>query len=85
MEITSQDVLVVIDVQKDFCPGGALPVRDGDAVIEVIHRVAPRFEHIVLTQDWHPRGHFSFASTYPGRKPFETIEVPYGTDRKSVV
>lgn len=79
MEITSRDVLVVIDVQKDFCPGGALPVRDGDAVIEVIHRVAPRFEHIVLTQDWHPRGHSSFASTYPSRKPFETIEIPYGT------
>ncbi len=67
MEITSQDALLVIDVQNDFCPGGALAVADGDAVIDVIHRVAPRFEHIVLTQDWHPAGHSSFASSMRGR------------------
>jgi len=79
MEITAQDVLLVIDVQNDFCPGGALAVADGDAVLGPIQRVAARFEHIVLTQDWHPAGHSSFASAHAGRKPFETIEVGYGT------
>jgi nicotinamidase/pyrazinamidase len=78
MQITAQDVLIVIDVQNDFCPGGALAVVDGDAVIDVIHRVAPRFEHIVLTQDWHPAGHASFASAHAGRRPFEQIELSYG-------
>ena len=79
MEIGAQDVLLVIDVQNDFCPGGALAVADGDAVLGPIQRVAARFEHIVLTQDWHPAGHSSFASAHAGRKPFETIEVGYGT------
>lgn len=79
MEITSHDVFVVVDVQNDFCPGGALAVAGGDQVIPVIHRVAHWFEHIVLTQDWHPAGHSSFASTYPGRVPLETIELVYGT------
>jgi nicotinamidase/pyrazinamidase len=79
MQITPQDVLVVIDVQNDFCPGGALAVADGDAVIEAIHRIAPRFQHIVLTQDWHPANHSSFASAHPGKKPFEQIELSYGT------
>lgn len=65
MKITGQDALIVIDVQNDFCPGGALAVPDGDAVIPVIQRIAPRFEHILLTQDWHPPGHCSFASSYP--------------------
>lgn len=65
MEITGQDALVVVDVQNDFCPGGALAVPEGDAVIPVIRRIAARFEHILLTQDWHPPGHCSFASTYP--------------------
>ena len=78
MHITPQDVLLVVDIQNDFCPGGALPVHNGDQVIEVIHRVARRFEHIILTQDWHPPGHSSFASAHPGRKPFESIEVSYG-------
>ncbi len=78
MQITSQDVLVVIDVQNDFCPGGALAVADGDAVIEVIQRIAPKFEHIVLTQDWHPAGHSSFASAHAGKKPYEQIELSYG-------
>lgn len=73
MEITGRDFLVVVDVQNDFCAGGALAVPDGDAVIGVIHRIAGRFEHIVLTQDWHPPGHCSFASSYPGRKPFEVV------------
>ena len=78
MPVSSQDVLIVIDVQNDFCPGGALAVADGDAVIDPIHKVAPRFEHIVLTQDWHTRDHFSFASTHAGRKPFEQIHACYG-------
>jgi nicotinamidase/pyrazinamidase len=78
MEINSHDVLVVTDVQNDFCPGGALAVADGDAVIDVIHRIAPSFEHIILTQDWHPARHTSFASTPPGKQPFEQIELSYG-------
>jgi nicotinamidase/pyrazinamidase len=78
MHITPQDVLVVTDVQNDFCPGGALAVADGDAVIESIHRLAPRFEHLVLTQDWHPARHSSFASTHPGRQPYEQIDLSYG-------
>jgi nicotinamidase/pyrazinamidase len=75
METTGRDALIVVDVQNDFCPGGALAVRDGDTVIEVIHRIAPRFEHIVLTQDWHPAGHCSFASSYPRKKPFEMVTL----------
>ena len=78
MLVTAQDVLIVTDVQNDFCPGGALAVPGGDTVIDVIHRVAPRFEHIVLTQDWHPAGHTSFASSHPGKRPFEQIELSYG-------
>ena len=78
MEINSHDVLVVTDVQNDFCPGGALAVADGDAVIDVIHRIAPSFEHIILTQDWHPAGHSSFASAHPGKQPFEQTELSYG-------
>jgi len=78
MRITEQDVLIVVDVQNDFCPGGALAVADGDAVIPVIHRIAPLFEHILLTQDWHSPSHASFASTHPGKHPFETIELSYG-------
>jgi nicotinamidase/pyrazinamidase len=81
MEITNHDVLIVVDVQNDFCPGGALAVKDGHAVIPIIHRIAPRFEHIVLTQDWHPRGHCSFASSYPGKKPLETVELAGGEQR----
>ncbi len=78
MQITPQDVLIVIDVQNDFCPGGALAVADGDAVIDIIHRVAPKFEHVILTQDWHPPGHASFASVHAGKQPFESIELDYG-------
>jgi nicotinamidase-related amidase len=66
--ITDRDALIVVDVQNDFCPGGTLAVPEGDAVIPVIQQVAARFEHIVLTQDWHPKGHCSFASSYPGKK-----------------
>jgi|SRR5687767_4952599 nicotinamidase/pyrazinamidase len=70
--------LIVVDVQNDFCPGGALAVPRGDEVVPLINRLAARFENIVLTQDWHPRGHASFASSHPGKKPFETIELAYG-------
>ena len=68
----------MVDIQNDFCPGGGLAVPRGDEVVPVINRLAQRFEHVVLTQDWHPHGHQSFASTHPGRKPYETITVAYG-------
>ena len=71
--------LVVVDVQNDFIPGGALAVPRGDEVVPVINRLAARFDNVVLTQDWHPRGHASFASSHAGKKPFETIELSYGT------
>jgi len=79
----STDALLVIDVQNDFCPavngvGGALAVPDGDAVVPIINRLAQRFQHVILTQDWHPDGHISFASSHPGKQPFETTEVAYG-------
>jgi nicotinamidase/pyrazinamidase len=74
----SDACLVVVDVQNDFIPGGALAVPKGDEVVPVINRLAARFENVVLTQDWHPRRHASFASAHPGRKPFETIELAYG-------
>lgn len=71
------EVLLVVDVQHDFLPGGALPVPDGDAVIPVINRLARRFGNVVLTQDWHPPGHVSFASTH-GREPYSKIDLVYG-------
>ncbi|HET7261889.1 MAG TPA: bifunctional nicotinamidase/pyrazinamidase [Casimicrobiaceae bacterium] len=71
-------MLVVVDIQNDFLPGGALAVPGGDAVVPVVNRVAARFEHVVLTQDWHPPQHRSFASSHPGRRPFEVIELAYG-------
>lgn len=64
MKVTSQDALLVVDVQNDFCSGGALAVAEGESVIPVIHRIAPLFDHILLTQDWHPPGHCSFASSH---------------------
>ncbi len=73
-----RDLLLVVDVQNDFCPGGALGVPEGDAVVPVINRIQPGFAHVVLTQDWHPPGHQSFASTHPGHAPFETVEAAYG-------
>jgi len=78
MQIDIRDVLIVIDVQNDFCPGGALAVARGDEVIAPIHRVAPLFQHVVLTQDWHTPNHSSFASSHPGNKPFESIQFSYG-------
>jgi nicotinamidase/pyrazinamidase len=78
IRISDDDLLLVIDVQNDFCAGGALAVPDGDAVVPVINRLSERFAHIALTQDWHPNGHSSFATTHPGRAPFEVITMPYG-------
>ena len=73
------DVLLVVDIQNDFCTGGSLAVPRGDEVVFVINALAARFPHVVLTQDWHPRGHLSFASSHPGKQPYQTIEVAYGT------
>lgn len=74
----STEVLIVIDVQNDFCAGGALAVADGDAVVPAVNRLARRFAHVLLTQDWHPPGHRSFASAHGGLKPFESTLMPYG-------
>jgi len=70
--------LVVIDMQYDFCPGGALAVAGGDEIIPLINRLIAEHDHVVLTQDWHPAGHSSFASSHAGKAPFEMIEMPYG-------
>lgn len=70
--------LIVIDVQNDFCPGGALAVADGDAVVAPINALMDQFEAVILTQDWHPAGHSSFASQHPGKAPMEMTEMPYG-------
>lgn len=72
------DVLLVVDIQNDFCPGGGLSVPRGDEVVPLVNRLAQDFAHVVLTQDWHPRGHLSFASSHPGTKPYQTIQVSYG-------
>ncbi len=72
------DVLIVVDVQNDFCPGGAFALPRGDEVVPIVNRLASAFRNAVLTQDWHPRHHLSFASTHPGRGPYETIAAPYG-------
>lgn len=78
MRPTATDCLLVIDVQNDFLPGGALAVPDGDQVIPVVNRLARAFGRVVLTQDWHPRDHVSFAVNHPGTQPFGTIDLPYG-------
>jgi nicotinamidase/pyrazinamidase len=72
------DVLIVVDIQNDFCPGGQLSVPRGDEVVPLINDLARRFQHVVLTQDWHPPGHLSFASSHPGKQPYDIIEVAYG-------
>lgn len=71
--------LIVIDVQNDFCPGGALAVSEGDQIVPLINAMMPDFDTVILTQDWHPVGHSSFASSHDGKIPFETTEMPYGT------
>ena len=70
-----RSALLVVDVQQDFCPGGSLPVPHGDEVVPVINRLTARFNIVVASQDWHPLGHISFASTHPGREPFDTIRL----------
>jgi nicotinamidase/pyrazinamidase len=72
------DLLLVVDVQYDFLPGGSLAVTDGDQVIGPINALGRKFTNVVLTQDWHPRGHISFASSHPGKAPFETVQLSYG-------
>jgi nicotinamidase/pyrazinamidase len=72
------DAFLVVDVQNDFCPGGNLAVPGGADVVPIVNRLARRFPNVVLTQDWHPRGHHSFASTHPGRKPYDTLPFAYG-------
>jgi nicotinamidase/pyrazinamidase len=72
------DALIVVDIQNDFCPGGSLSVPRGHEVVPVINRLAQRFPHVVLTQDWHPPDHLSFASAHPGKKPYDTISVDFG-------
>jgi nicotinamidase/pyrazinamidase len=76
--LRADDVLVVVDIQYDFLPGGSLAVAGGDEIIEPINALAKRFRNVVLTQDWHPAGHISFASSHAGMKPFQVIELPYG-------
>ena len=79
VDLLPTDALLVIDMQLDFLPGGSLPVTGGDAIIPAINALAARFDHVLLTQDWHPRGHISFAPTH-GKQPFtDTVEAPYGT------
>ena len=77
--LSADSALLVVDAQNGFMPGGGLPVVDGNAIVPVINRVAPRFANIIVTQDWHPADHVSFAVNHPGRAPYETIELPYGT------
>ena len=74
----SAKALIVVDVQNDFCPGGALAVSGGDEIVPLVNRLIGEFDHVVLTQDWHPAGHSCFASTHPVKNPFETVAMPYG-------
>ncbi|MFI4976491.1 MAG: bifunctional nicotinamidase/pyrazinamidase [Caulobacterales bacterium] len=78
LQIGETDVLIAVDVQNDFCPGGRLAVPGGDEVAPLISDLARQFAHVVLTQDWHPPGHASFASSHPGRRPHEVIAAAYG-------
>jgi nicotinamidase/pyrazinamidase len=78
LNITTHDALIVVDMQNDFCPGGALAVANGDKIVPVINQLTRHFEHVILTQDWHPERHVSFASTHPGLKPFASIDLHYG-------
>ena len=74
----SAQALVVIDVQNDFCPGGALAVPQGDEIIPEMNALIAQFDHVILTQDWHPPNHSSFASMHAGRSPYEQVAMPYG-------
>ena len=79
IEINASDMLVVVDMQYDFLPGGSLAVAGGDEIVPLINTLARKFTNVVLTQDWHPADHISFASQHAGKNPFETIDLPYGT------
>ena len=78
MSTASSSILIVVDVQHDFCPGGALAVPEGDAVVPVVNRMIGEAEHVLLTQDWHPPNHLSFASQHQGKQAFGTVTLPYG-------
>lgn len=78
-DIKDTDCLIIIDVQKDFCTGGSLAVPDAESILPWINTNSRYFKNIVLTQDWHPAGHSSFASVHDGHSPFESISMPYGT------
>ncbi len=70
-----KSALIVIDVQNDFCPGGALEVKDGDRIVPVINKAIKHFNYVIATQDWHPEDHLSFASNHPGKKPLDVINI----------
>jgi nicotinamidase/pyrazinamidase len=78
MKHGDRDVLLIVDLQNDFCPGGSLAVPRGDEIVAAVNRLAADFPHVILTHDWHPRGHASFASSHPGKQPFDTVDAPYG-------
>ncbi|WP_192558080.1 bifunctional nicotinamidase/pyrazinamidase [Pseudomonas allokribbensis] len=78
MAISPRTALLVIDVQNDFTPGGQLAVPEGDQIVLLINRLAEQFKQVVIAQDWHPAGHASFASSHPGRQPYDVIQLPYG-------
>jgi nicotinamidase/pyrazinamidase len=78
MKISEHDVLIVVDVQNDFCSGEALAVPGGEKVVPAVNRIAQRFRNVVLTQDWHPKDHISFASNHANKRPFDTIKLAYG-------
>jgi nicotinamidase/pyrazinamidase len=78
ISVGDSDVLIVVDVQNCFVPGGSLAVKEGDRIVPLINRLAKAFKHVVLTQDWHTADHVSFASQHPGKKPFETVQLSYG-------
>ena len=83
-DISERDVLLVVDVQNDFLPGGALAVPGGDAIVPLVNALARRFAHVVFTQDWHPPGHLSFASSHAGVSPFSTVKPMSFRAQKSV-
>jgi nicotinamidase/pyrazinamidase len=76
--VQSTSALLLIDLQPDFMPGGALPVAGGDEILPTINALAQRFDHVILTQDWHPQRHISFATSHTGREPYQAIQAPYG-------
>ncbi len=78
MKISERDVLLVVDVQNDFCTAGALAVPGGEKVVPAVNRIAQKFKNVVLTQDWHPQDHVSFASNHPHKRPYDTIDLSYG-------